>query len=102
MTQALHSPFDVSLAPIREAFAQYSQTPSELVRSRELEDRTRQASRVAATAGMPFVAACAEFGRAAVESFPSDRLAAIRIGRAMTRWAAEVYQRPPVVNTTVL
>ena len=102
MTQGFHAPFDASLAPIRDVFAQHRQTPSELVRSPELQDRTRDASRVAVTAGMPFVAACAEFGRAAVESFPSDRLAAIRIGRAMTRWAAEVYQRPSVVDTTIL
>jgi hypothetical protein len=102
MTQGLLAPFDASLAPIREVFAQHRQTPSELVGSPELQGYTRDASRVAVTAGMPFVAACAEFGRAAAESFPSDRLVAIRIGRAMTRWAAEVYQRPSVVDTTVL
>ena len=102
MSHGLHAPFDASLAPIREVFAHHGQMPSDLVRSRELEDRTRDASRVAMTAGLPFVAACAEFGRAAVESFPSDRLVAIRIGRAMTRWAADVYQHAPVVNTTVL
>lgn len=102
MTQGLLAPFDASLAPIREVFAQHRQTPSELVGSPELQCYTRDASRVAVTAGMPFVAACAEFGRAAAESFPSDRLVAIRIGRAMTRWAAEVYQRPSVVDTTVL
>lgn len=102
MTQGLHAPFDASLAPIREVFAHHQETPNELVRSPELEDRTRDASRVAVTAGMPFVAACAEFGRAAVECFPGDRLVAIRIGRAMTRWAADVYQRPSVVDTAVL
>jgi hypothetical protein len=100
MTQGPPSPFDAALARIREVFAHHLQTPSVLTHSLELEGRTRDASYAAVSAGMPLVAACAEFGRAAAESFPTDRLVAIAIARTMTRWAAEVYH-PPVVDATV-
>ena len=96
MTQGTFSPFDASLALIREVFSRHAQAPTILTHSLELEDRTRDAARQAMAAGIPLVAACAEFGRASAESFPSDRLAAIAIGRTMTRWAAEVYHRTPV------
>jgi hypothetical protein len=101
MTQGPPSPFDVALARIRALFAHHQQAPTVLTHSLELEDRTRDASRAAVGAGMPLVAACAEFGRAAAESFPTDRLVAIAIGRTMTRWAAEVYHRAPAVDSAV-
>ena len=101
MTQGPSSPFDVALAQIRVLFAQHQDAPSVLTHSPELEDRTRDASRAATSVGMPMAGACAEFGRAATESFPADRLVAIAIGRTMTRWAAEVYHRARAVHVAV-
>ena len=86
--------FDAALTRIRELFADHRQMPDALLYSVELEACTHNATRTAAAAGIPFVAACAEFGRAATESFPDDRLAAIRVGRTMIRWAATAYQAP--------
>ena len=91
-------PFDASLARIRAVFAQHSPAPSVLKHSLELEECTRDASRAAVAASMPLVAACAEFGRAAAESFPTDRLVAIAISRTMTRWASEEYHRKPAIE----
>jgi len=101
MTQGLPSPFDAQLARIRAVFAWHSDAPSVLTHSPELEDRTRDASRAAVAAEMPLAAACAEFGRAAAEAFPTDRLAAIAVGRTMTRWAAEVYHSTRAVDAGV-
>ena len=101
MTQGRPSPFDSALGRIRAVFAQHSAAPSVLTHSLELEDCTRRASRAAVAERMPLVAACAEFGRAAAESFPTDRLAAIAIGRTMTRWAAEVYHCKPTADAAV-
>ena len=101
MTNALDPIFSAEIERIREVFAQYRHGPRVLVHSHELEERTRDASRAAAVVGMPFVATCAEFGRAATESFPGDRLAAIAVGRAMTRWAAQVYHGGAVADVAV-
>ena len=98
MTQGPPSPFDTGLARIRAIFARHSDAPTVLTHSLELEERTRDASRAALAAEMPLVAACAEFGRAAAEAFPTDRVLAIAIGRTMTRWAAEIYHRKPAVD----
>lgn len=90
--------FDAALARVRDTFAFYQQFPSVLVHSLELEDRTRDAARAAFDQRMPFAAVCAEFGRAAAESFPQERLAAIAVARAMARWAAPVYHQAPSVD----
>ena len=101
MTHDLDPLFLAEIERIREVFARYRHGPRVLIHSHELEDRSRDASRAATLVGMPLVATCAEFGRAATESFPNDRLAAIAVGRARTRWAAAIYHGEAVVNATV-
>jgi len=85
--------YDTAFARLRDVFTLYQTSPGVLVNSLELGDRTRDASRAALAGGVPFVALCAEFGRVAAESLPHDRMAAIRVGRAMMRWAGPVYDR---------
>ena len=98
MTQDVSSPFAAALVRVREVFSRYRQSPSVLLQSLELEDCTRAASRAAKLTGIPLVAASAEFGRAAAESFPTERIVGITIARTMTRWAAAEYHRAPVID----
>jgi len=85
--------FHDALARLRDVFAFYHQSPTMAVRSLELEGCTRDAALAGLAAQVSFAAVCAELGRAAVESFPDDRLAALGLGRTMTWWAAQVYGR---------
>ena len=59
----------------------------------ELEDSARDAARAGLECRVPFAAVCAELGRASTETLVNDPLAAISLGRIMTRWAAEVYHQ---------
>ena len=85
--------FPDAIARLRDMFAFYERSPTLATNALEFEDCTYDAARAALAARMPFAALCAELGRAATESFPQDPIAAIRIGQAMTRLAAHVYER---------
>ena len=85
--------FHDALARLRDVFAFYHQSPAMAIHSLELEDCTRNAALAGLAARVSFAAVCAELGRAAVESFPHDRVAALGLGRTMTWWAAHVYGR---------
>jgi hypothetical protein len=91
--------YPAALTRLSDVFTPYTAAPAVLVNSIELADGTRVAARAAAAAGVPFVALCADLGRVAIEALTSDRLAAIAVGRAMTRWAAGAY-RPSAPATT--
>jgi hypothetical protein len=83
--------FQTALTRLRDVLAFYRQTPYVAASSMELEDCTRDAARAALAARVPLAAACAELGRVATEALVHDPLAAISLGRVMTRWTAEVY-----------
>ena len=83
--------FQTSLTRLRDVLAFYRQKPYVAASSMELEDCTRDAARAALACRVPLAAACAELGRAATDALAHDPLAAISLGRVMTRWAAEVY-----------
>ena len=85
--------FPDALARLRDVFAFYHQRPTIAANSLEFEDCTYDAARAARAARVSFPALCAELGRAATESFPQDPAAALRIRQAMTRLAAQVYER---------
>jgi len=85
--------FDDALARVREVFAFYHTSAVNAAGSLELEDCTRDAAGAALRGRVPFAALCSELGRVAVESYPSDAIGARALGRAMTRWAAHVYER---------
>ena len=85
--------FHDALSRLRDVFAFYHQTPTIAANAIEFEDCTYDAARAGLAARVSFAALCAELGRAATESFPQDPAAAIRVGQAMTRLAAQVYQR---------
>jgi hypothetical protein len=83
--------FDATLTRVRDVLAFYRQTPYTAASSIELEDCSRGVARAGIECRVPLAAVCAELGRAATESLTHDPLAAISLGRVMTRWAAEVY-----------
>lgn len=85
--------FHEALARLRDVFARYHQSPATAIHSLEFEESTRVAAYAGLEARVSFAAVCAELGRAAVDSFPNDRVAALGLGRTMTWWAAQVYGR---------
>lgn len=85
--------FPLALARLRDVFAFYHRSPAIAASALEFEDCTYDAARAALAARVSFAALCAELGRAATDSFPEDPVAAIRIGQAMSRLAARVYER---------
>lgn len=83
--------YEDALARLRDVLAIHSAFPGALLDTAELGEGTRVAARAALGRGVPFAALCADLGRAASEGLPRDPLAAVGIGRVMTRWAAHVY-----------
>ena len=83
--------YAAALADVRALIERFAGFASNEIDSTELKLRAREAAKAASAANVPFTALCADLGRVAIETLVDDRLTAIRLGRAMARWAAPIY-----------